>query len=219
MNEFEWFDNLYKGDIKKVLHTVSGGTDSALTLFIHCKYIVDNNLSTEIHTYNDCDTNCPPTPKLAFLEIFKYIKNKFPSVKFYDPVTKDLDYSLEHFGKIRKTYENSYMTTNSIDFKIGGVTMSPPEDIRIMYQMDDTVTAGRNNPRYHLPFTHVNKKEIARLYKKYDLMDMFLLTESCIGAREKDINIGYGYGPCKKCWWCREKYWAFNCFDFGVTYD
>ena len=53
------------------------------------------------------------------------------------------------------------------------------------------------------PMGAYTKKYVAELYKKYNLMDnLFPITVSCIN----DLPIG----ACKKCWWCKERYWAFG---------
>ena len=46
---------------------------------------------------------------------------------------------------------------------------------------------------------------------------MFKLTASCTSGYPRDEGKTI---PCQECWWCLEKYWAFEMYDFGVRpYD
>ena len=49
-----------------------------------------------------------------------------------------------------------------------------------------------------------DKKWVAQKYIEKNLQDLFPHTVSCV----KNVS-----SPCKKCWWCAEKYWAFKAFD------
>ena len=55
-----------------------------------------------------------------------------------------------------------------------------------------------------LPFGAVDKKFIAYQYKHFGLHALTKITESCIEIP-----------PCKECWWCDERYWAFGDYDGG----
>jgi len=76
------------------------------------------------------------------------------------------------------------------------------------------------------PFRNKNKKEIALWVKELELdKTLFPVTETCETEIEmysiyaKDFNRTYkkpGAEPCKICWPCREKYWAYGYYDFGA---
>lgn len=51
------------------------------------------------------------------------------------------------------------------------------------------------------PWVNTDKKEIVRLYKKENLMDLFNITRSCVSLKS---NV------CGKCFWCMERNWAVN---------
>ena len=75
------------------------------------------------------------------------------------------------------------------------------------------------------PFRNTNKKQVAQWVKKLGLdKTLFPVTETCeteifmyeVYARE--FNMRYtkpGAEPCKRCWPCREKYWAYGYYDFN----
>ncbi|NDB29340.1 hypothetical protein EB155_06235 [archaeon] len=74
---------------------------------------------------------------------------------------------------------------------------------------------GVYNRRIYRPLAFMHKRFIAEEYKKHNLMnDLFPLTASCIGYANTTNNFSE---PCKKCWWCKEKKWAFGMYDGGVT--
>lgn len=67
------------------------------------------------------------------------------------------------------------------------------------------------------PFINLHKKDFADLYLKFNLMDsLFPYTASCTGVAKETDNFTK---PCRKCFWCLEKYWAFNMFDYPQAYN
>ena len=63
---------------------------------------------------------------------------------------------------------------------------------------------------YHTysPFIHVDKKFVADIYRKNNLMeDLYPLTGSCVGT---ELVTDYFTKECRQCFWCHEKKWAFN---------
>tara|TARA_Y100000996_G_C22510709_1_gene638256 strand:+ start:178 stop:1023 length:846 start_codon:yes stop_codon:yes gene_type:complete len=77
------------------------------------------------------------------------------------------------------------------------------------------------------PFRNMNKKEVAGLVKELGLdKTLFPVTETCeteifvYPNMTRDFNMSYtnpGAEPCKRCWPCREKYWAYGYYDFNNT--
>lgn len=66
------------------------------------------------------------------------------------------------------------------------------------------------------PWYTYDKKFIASIYKKhtYLMEHIYNLTFSCV---EMDPSItDFWDKPCKECWWCKEKYWAFGTYDYGI---
>ena len=56
---------------------------------------------------------------------------------------------------------------------------------------------------YHYrPFINSTKQTVAELYNEHNLQDLANLTISCESESLPR--------PCKECWWCKEKYWAFG---------
>ncbi len=62
----------------------------------------------------------------------------------------------------------------------------------------------RLDTRAYIPLFNHNKKDIAKLYKAFDLERSLLpVTRSC----ENDDHPG---SHCGDCWWCHERIWAFG---------
>ena len=53
------------------------------------------------------------------------------------------------------------------------------------------------------PFININKKAIAEIYKQEDLEEIYPMTRSCESLTLRE-------GHCGKCWWCKERLWAFG---------
>ena len=127
---------------------------------------------------------------------------------------------------------------------MSGETLNPPVDIQpklITHELRK-FPEDRNHKREKLiskrktddgykyeirPFRNMNKKQVAALVKELGLdKTLFPVTETCeteifmYDIYAKEHNLTYtkpGAEPCKVCWPCREKYWAYGYYDFNVS--
>jgi len=131
-----------------------------------------------------------------------------------------------HFIKEQELYK-----AGIIDIVIRGITKNPPIDDITDPELLEKMEANRQpgelimlckaghvpegfdgNLYYYTPFHDMHKKDLAALYYEKNLMhDIFPLTESCISYGDQGTN--YYTQPCRTCWFCREKYWAFGLYD------
>ena len=122
-----------------------------------------------------------------------------------------------------------------------GETHNPPMDIQKLLGLDKEFPFDRNKKsfipwligiykyngrvRYEFkPWRNKNKKEIANWVKDLGLFEtLFPVTETCelevptYAKYSKKFNIEYknpGVEPCRRCWPCREKWWAYGYYDF-----
>ena len=115
---------------------------------------------------------------------------------------------------IRKKYD--------ITLSMHGISKNPPIEVqekngfthvaegRRNYEYDEIEYKKSGNVHY-MPWRNVDKSFIAEIYKQYDLLEtLFPMTASCIGDGESSK---WYTEPCKKCFWCYEKKWAFGCYD------
>ena len=208
-------------DRKHIWVSVSGGTDSALLLYLITKYCYENKLETKITPWTRVDLYRPGND-IAVQKIIDCIQAKY-KYPYEKPI---LNYYYQDLEKAHYTKKFWYDMKNSdlYDAFIFGLTASPSIDImkkdpqfyteflnidygdRTPDQNHKTYTK-KNNFLAFSPFINFDKSYIAKKYEEENLMDtLFPLTQSCI-ARDKR--------PCFKCWWCMEKHWAFGLYDMS----
>jgi len=201
----------------------SGGTDSSFQFWWISKCITDLRLydSHIILPIHGCDRTFPIDTINPMMGIINLIRNYFPKVTILDP------YIIKYrtFDDIKQDSANNIRTPKSfyinphreklkkgfVDVIISGATSAPIfEDIDL-----GQITKERNYNKRKLQINkgllvNIDKKFLAHQYEKFNLMkDLFPLTKSC--------TVPYPNGmPCKQCPWCKEKYWAFGCYDGGI---
>lgn len=222
-----WEAYLYKMYItnggRKAVFNVSGGTDSALALDLLCefltKYDIEDYTITPLHGW-DTRRKHAYSPAAA-QSVLDFIQNRWPSI-----VMKDMHvfayYKEKHESKEkyhRPMYD--YFKTEGLVDKymiFSGGTLIPQDPAFVVN--DDKAKNSRDVDSYNEMtrgsyedsgiLTSYDKEWVAQQYKERNLMDLFPKTESCVS-----MNLD-GPGPCKKCYWCEEKYWAFGMYDGGV---
>lgn len=202
---------------------LSGGADSSLLCYLLAKYIKENNLDYKIQPVailkRQGDT--------AHLDVLNFIKQNlncnelFLDIIVYNP--KDKQEYDESFSNVR----NKHIIDGRYNYIYSGINQSPdiqeytkgwniaPEiqNIRGSRINKLKILCGvieLNGVDYEFgdirPFTMMDKKEIANIYKQYNLLDsLFPLTNSCNGDSPANTH-------CEKCWNCRERFWAFGKF-------
>jgi hypothetical protein len=228
----------------RVLLGLSGGTDSAMILYLLC--ILKPDWKIICHTGID-EPKDPWVGEYA-ADIVDFIKNKFPHVdivhevyKFdsLDPMTlyyatkewneqpdKSILPTAQGYSKAfaARPLKREIRKRHDIKLSIHGITANPPIEVQKELRFDHVAEPRRNQvyevqqwkksgKMHYRPFVNVNKKFVANLYKELNLMDdLFPLTMSCIGFAHETKNFTQ---PCKQCYWCHEKKWAFGCYDGG----
>jgi hypothetical protein len=217
--ENTWFRDFFENKkYKNIGLRLSSGTDSALVLFFLAKFILETE-SFDIKVFpflglnlNNKSYNPEPKAKKIVDIIQKlYSKSKIEDLKVFEYSHLDSSVNKNVYIDIGK---NAYTEEKNIELWLTGATLNPPKAIRDLYDInsqkvgfrDDSVQHAKFNNPETAPWLMVNKKFIAHQYYKYNLMEnIFPLTESCI-SQVKPF-------PCKKCFWCVEKYWAFGMYD------
>ena len=224
--------------IKNIGINVSGGADSALVTFLLCKLITDYNLDYKIIPMTGIELNRPFNADSAE-EIINIIRARWSNVSFAEHNFFEYIVPSDVHGRIRydlkaeahRSNELKLFDNGTIDIILAGISQNPPwkdlpEDhpLRAKREKDREanngylekhLSGGRERDGikllYHRPLYKSDKKRVAELYHKYNMMDdIFPLTASCIG-QAKATN--FFTKPCKKCWWCHEKHWAFGMYD------
>lgn len=203
----DYFYDLPK-HVNKVGLNLSGGADSALILYSLAKI----SKLPDIYPIHGYDLNRKIAKSYEAVDkVVDYVRSHCPNVNIHDP----------HIVAFRKTADNEgtrqylwdgveYIRRRfGVDVFIIGATQGMPHSARPLNKgsipQEDFVKYREQYP-LSLPFVDVDKKYVASQYKELGIEPLSLLTVSCCGD---DIV------PCKTCWWCQERYWAFGNYDGG----
>lgn len=228
-----WFDDFFKKKHSSVVVKTSSGTDSSLMLFFILKFAQEINSDLKIYPFIGIDIDNLSSRALPnIIKIIEILSDMFPK-----PNLQNLE--VYRYSKLErrkdwngpKTDKNLYIHPIQRDYakRVGselvltGSTLNMPVDGLTNNQQNQRVSQ-RDNYDEHIklvnkdetPWAMVDKKFIAHQYKKFQLMEtIYPLTESCIASEPPFGRIKLDL-PCKKCYWCREKYWAFGSYDGGI---
>ena len=208
----------------KIGINLSGGCDSALVTFFTCRELQSTKSDAMIVPITGVH-NARPSCLWHAEEIVLLFKEMFPDVRWDKHRIDHYDKSHEK-DKINHhvAHENRLRSEGIIDVLFHGRTANPPEEEakkhNLLYKRETKRDVhGNNRKPYHelhghafyCPFEYVDKRFVSENYKKFNLMEeLFPITASCVGYAKATDNFSK---PCKECWWCREKKWAFGMYD------
>jgi len=202
---------------------VSGGLDSAAGLYIIAKHIKENKLKPKIVVATwkrDADDN-PKKGKpakdwnvthaekvIAWVEKeLKLSKTCITHIVVPTPPKTGLKIGDDQWEKVFKDNKKKYNLKNNFGF----VTKNPTRSVMTeLDMMDDRPVYRDGAKRRHndMPFQNYDKTFIAGIFETEGLMKgLYPLTRSCEGQADVTKNFTK---PCEKCWWCKEKHWAFK---------
>ena len=224
----------------KIMLSLSGGTDSALLLYMICKYLPEKQIicATGIDLWKD------PFVGDYAAEIIEWTKKQFDSQIIHETYTyhrqdpgyieqaekeiseaKDKTIFSSVLGHAKQIAGRPHLkrirTKHDVKLSIDGQSSNPPLEVQKKLGFEH-VSEIRRNKKYdvvrhhngnihHKPLVNVDKKFIAGMYEQFNLLDsLFPITMSCIGDGE---DSKWYTEPCGKCYWCYEKKWAFGCYD------
>jgi 7-cyano-7-deazaguanine synthase in queuosine biosynthesis len=191
--------DIHDGPIGIIL---SGGADSSLLFYILMKHA-----EGPIHVFscaNGITNNREPYGALNVINRCIELTGR-KDIFFH---SYWVDHKLLHNMVHREVVNNA-----KVNIVYGGFTRPPAEGEIVDF--DTTTTVGGveqpgvvnqyyfENRRLYYPFSNTNKKGIAKLYKELDIEDLYSYTRSC---ESKTLLSGH----CGKCWWCKERIWAFG---------
>lgn len=223
------FDVDYIRSKKRIGMSLSGGTDSAILFYLLCTHAPD------ITIIPWCGIDVHRSAHILYArEIYQMMTERFPDVDIQPMVEFDIDTRDPEWIKFSKTKVNRHKIPQSgfikqlicytesskidVNMHINALTANPPrEEAKALgfydkceerrFSTDNETKLGGT----YKPFRNVDKKWIAGMYEKYDVMDwLYPWTQSCVGFAE---DTEYFTKPCGKCFWCHEKLWAFGTYD------
>jgi hypothetical protein len=206
---------------------MSGGADSSLMCYLLAKTIVKHNLKTKVFPITGEMLRRPynlrhasdVVERVTELTGFKFDLHLCFIVPNHKAALSD-DEKVE----IQSTYTRAYGLKFQLSTIFNGLTANPPEGFVIDSEYgerqkcrDDLKWRQEQEAKMGLsvPFIHVDKRSLAELYKKFDLLDRLLpLTRSC---EAELLETEYFTKVCQQarpqaqaCWWCRERAYGFD---------
>jgi 7-cyano-7-deazaguanine synthase in queuosine biosynthesis len=189
--------------------SVSGGADSALLLYFLLKYSKDR-----LHIFTLADGTKQITGAKSAVNVVYKCAQLTGNYNF----EHHIDYSPDFIDTYIERLPFEYLDKKEFNVLYAGITNLPPKTDRMTFSKDfyhemRNPDENRDVFRYgfsYIPWTNIDKKKIAEIYKEYNLLDsLFPITRSC----EWNEIIG-GQSPgmehCGDCWWCNERQWAFG---------
>ena len=233
-----WWNEFFEKDYKRIGINLSTGTDSALVLYFLAKFITESEqYDREIFPFTGIELNNKLSKaKEIAPNIVNLIRSKFPKVTIHDTTISEWLREGEYtHPKGKRQYfrpaKKKFVEENNIEITLAGVTKNMPKSLQYIYGVEEVApqqrqpeeiefnAIGKPIPFHELPWRKFTKKTIAELYQQENLMDdLFMLTESCVTETiEQAERQGSATFPCKRCYWCKEKKWAFGSYDYGIV--
>ena len=203
----------------KIGINLSGGCDSSLLLYFTLKELKSHQTIIPITGVH----NARPSNIWNVEEIVLLMRELFPdknigehAVDYYDK-----DFEKDKVNKHRE-HEQKLWDAKTIEVLFHGRTANPPIEEAEIHNLtfkrenqrdgnEKFVYHENHNRPFYVPFNNVDKRFISENYKKFNLMEeLFPITASCVGYAKDTDNFSK---PCRVCWWCREKKWAFGMYD------
>ena len=231
-----WFDEFFKKEHRSVIVKVSSGTDSALILYYMMKFAQELSSDLKIYPFHSVNLGAhfSYSEKKA-RKIIKILKEMFPKANLQPLEVLCYRKRILANGKLedKNVYSDPYLLKMKervdAEYIISGSTLNMPENLiknrsdgtfpnplAERNQYDTHVTCMKSHNNQEAPWINSDKKFIAAMYRQEGLMDnIYPLTESCTALAPVSNSPVYSL-PCKECYWCQEKFWAFGSYDGGV---
>ena len=225
----EILEEIFTKDIDKIISKqeligirLSGGIDSAFMCYLTMQKYPHIKL-LPITMYN----KLKPAAQKSVARVLNTLKILNPNSNLLDN-TETAFFDTSGFVKTEKMIE---------DFEKYGIKYNPkdvfqrkfPKDRNVKREKLYSITKNKHYGSFKYefrPFRNKNKKEIAKWVKDLGLFNtLFKVSETCETeiemygeyAKPDFFNLTYkepGVEACMRCWPCREKYWAYGCYDF-----
>ena len=212
-------------NIKKFIYTGKDvvtpfDSEAAIDVVSWCKnnFPDHNILSHDVIVYDDRDPEVLKEIR-GWVEEDSSWYDKYAWIDFPGNPEKSMNHFLGKIAKPYLTYEaiTKVMEDNLCTKYIAAMTQNPPNKVMEQMNFAHLAETKRNEDRedvkifgnrfYH-PLARVNKLFVQGVFEQENLMDSYYhLTGSCTGTANET---NFFMEPCKECFWCNEKMWAFG---------
>jgi len=202
--------------------SLSGGADSALLLYLFAKMVSDRTFygikPVEIHCLHGHDTSYVHQQSVtAAKRVVEYVQKRYPNVPISlhvtqyhltDDTSKEV-YHRQFYDAMKELWDLPHI--------VRGTTQGMPNNYRPSNMYQHTIPNADPTSKELIEFSQttpvvplgaVDKRWVKLQYRYQGIMDLANITASCIA----DIPDA----PCKQCWWCKERFWAFGNYDGGI---
>ena len=214
-------------EYKNVLVKVSGGLDSAICLYLLCKYVREENSNINVFVLTHNDWKKPYQAKFA-TKVVEWMKQHFPDVNIVEHIKKQLDHGVDYIegqsSQKISVLHDLYLQGSKIDVTISGQNLAPPLEIQQTFISKGGNVIGGPNPednrnefqdpwklewQMYRPIINLDKQQVAELYNMFELDELFNLTRSCENS-DPEVTNNFTTHCENNCWWCYERKWGFG---------
>jgi 7-cyano-7-deazaguanine synthase in queuosine biosynthesis len=185
-------------DCEKINVLITGGVDSTLVLYLLLREVSEKKVHIPVHTYNFLCTHqsLQRASRNSVSNILHWL-----DAEFSIPIThKDVNRK----RWIRNMAEDVLITEGGYVYSGCNLVVTNQFTPTIWIENDTPPVRGDAFSEKHLrPLINIDKIDILKLYKKYNIMNLFELTHSC----------GVSTTPCGGCYFCMERQWALDNID------
>ena len=215
-DNIEFNDQTLPLHITKIGIKLSGGADSAILCYMLAKYIKECRPNITLYPITAVSSTKPYNAVFA-QQIIKKIQLLLDfefGQHWIRPVESS---SSQEYIAGQEKFINELYQNQIIHIHFSGITAIPdpadaPElhDCLLVQELVDNRSRGTHKKpqhgiRWQRPLINIDKKAVFELYRDLGVLDeLFPLTRSC-EAHTKDFS-----QHCKQCWFCKERFWAFN---------
>ncbi len=199
---------------RKIGIKISGGADSAIVLYMLCKYIVENNTGAKIIPITVNHEGKDYQEKYA-KQVINYCKNIFGNIFSQHYIARNP--TPDTYVQTQIDLVNTLYFKDIINCHYVGITRNPPKEISDTFghpgPSDDRSPGWHRNTvienKIFRPLINIDKKGVAELYDTLGVTDtLFPLTRSCEAVTSDFTE------HCKTgCWFCQERYWGFGRYE------
>ena len=198
---------------------VSGGADSAILLYYLMKHSKD-----KIHIFSLGNND----KRRVNISVATQVVEKCIQLTGNINIEHHINYCETQTLNSLLVMPKQFIEEKRIKIVYSGVTSIPPKKVTDTFKLPSLEHHNRDSNvkrdvlknlslgKYYSPYTNIDKKIIASMYKEENLIKkLYTMTRSCAYEPKSKHNFfenikDPGLGHCGVCWWCEERNWAFE---------
>jgi len=224
---------IYIPGSRDVIVKMSGGADSSILMLLLAKYRQEINPELKFKIVTTIST-AKPYQYIFAKQVLEFINDIYPLGE-YEHHTNDcvpldgvpdgpdengIDLNSDQWALDIQNLAQKLHKPDSVQYM--GITANPSIEEMKLHKFDDgrdferdtevAVPTGEvllepNVFKFNRPFAQYDKKAVSDLFDTYNVTDtLFPLTRSCESFKFDETFSTH----CGRCWWCRERNWAFG---------